>query len=300
MRPGSDGRRTMTDNPRRGRERKPRCDPQIPPGLVRKPRMDLTTPQISWLRSLASPSSHRRRTSHHRIGMTGIRESGGDPLVATAVTVAEPNAAPSGPERDAQVAGRGGVGRWTGRWIGRWGRRMPKRRPRVLTVMAVLGVLLFALWGIGGPLFGTSTLTPTDELVTNGPWVSTGFAGTVPQNTYLDDTYTSELPSEMLFKQQLDQGKVAQWNPYGAAGSALGAIPDYAFYSPLTVPFYVMPSWLAPAYERLLEIVCSVGGAFLFLRRLSLSRPAALLGGITFAGSGFMVAWLGFPQTRVA
>jgi len=232
--------------------------------------------------------------------MTGIRESGGDPLVATAVTVAEPNAAPSGPERDAQVAGRGGVGRWTGRWIGRWGRRMPKRRPRALTVMAVLGVLLFALWGIGGPLFGTSTLTPTDELVTNGPWVSTGFAGTVPQNTYLDDTYTSELPSEMLFKQQLDQGKVAQWNPYGAAGSALGAIPDYAFYSPLTVPFYVMPSWLAPAYERLLEIVCSVGGAFLFLRRLSLSRPAALLGGITFAGSGFMVAWLGFPQTRVA
>ena len=93
---------------------------------------------------------------------------------------------------------------------------------------------------------------------------------------------------------------MAQWNPYGAAGSALGAMPDYALYSPLTVPFYVLPSWLAPAYERLLEIVCSVGGAFLFLRRLSLSRPAALLGGITFAGSGFMVAWLGFPQTRVA
>lgn len=215
--------------------------------------------------------------------MTGIRESSGDPLVATAVTAAEPNAAPAGPERDARAAGRGRAG-----------------RPRALTVVAVLGVLLFALWGIGGPLLGTSTLTPTDELVTNGPWLSTGFAGTVPQNTYLDDTYTSELPSEILFKQQLEQGKVAQWNPYGAAGSALGAIPDYAFYSPLTVPFYVMPTWLAPAYERLLEIVCSVGGAFLFLRRLSLSRPAALLGGITFAGSGFMVAWLGFPQTRVA
>ena len=25
-----------------------------------------------------------------------------------------------------------------------------------------------------------------------------------------------------------------------------------------------------------------------------------MLGGITFAGTGFMVAWLGFPQTRVA
>ncbi len=174
------------------------------------------------------------------------------------------------------------------------------RRPRALSVVAVLGVLLFALWGIGGPLVGSSTLAPTDELVTQGPWVSDGFVGTVPSNTYLDDTYTSQLPSEMLFKQQLDHGKVAQWNPYGAAGSALGAIPDYALYSPLSVPFYVMPSWLAPAYERLLEIVCSVGGAFLFLRRVSLSRPSALLGGIVFAGSGFMVAWLGFPQTRVA
>jgi hypothetical protein len=176
----------------------------------------------------------------------------------------------------------------------------PRRRPRALTVVAVLGVLLFALWGIGGPLAGTSTLTPTDELVTNGPWFSAGYAGTTPTNTYLDDTYTSQLPSEMLFKEQLSHGKVAQWNPYAAAGSAFGAIPDYAFYSPLSVPFYVMPAWLAPAYERLLEIVCSVGGAFLFLRRVSLSRPAALLGGITFAGSGFMVAWLGFPQTRVA
>ena len=221
--------------------------------------------------------------------MTGIRESSGsEPTFAPAAAVADPGTVRVEPAAGARA------------------RRSPlaarawKRRPRPLTVMAVLGVLLFALWGIGGPLFGTSTLTPTDEMVSNGPWVSAGFAGTVPTNTYLDDTYTSELPSEILFKQQLDDGKVAQWNPYGAGGSALGAIPDYAFYSPLTVPFYVLPSWLAPAYERLLEIVCSVGGAFLFLRRVSLSRPAALLGGITFAGSGFMVAWLGFPQTRVA
>ncbi|NUP46065.1 MAG: YfhO family protein [Catenulispora sp.] len=174
------------------------------------------------------------------------------------------------------------------------------RRPRVLTVVAVLGVVLFALWGIGGPLFGTSTLTSTDEMVAQGPWFNAGFADSVATNTFLDDTYTSQLPSEMLFRQELGRGKVAQWNPYGAGGSALGAVPDYALYSPLTVPFYVLPAWLAPAYERLLEIVCCVGGAFLFLRRVSLSRPSALVGGLVFAGSGFMVAWLGFPQTRVA
>lgn len=227
--------------------------------------------------------------------MTGIRESS-DEVVAAAASAAGSGAAPSHPGRDAQNADRGLVRSR----VRRWRARISGRRPRALTVVAVLGIMLFALWGIGGPLVGTSTLTPTDEMVTNGPWVSTGFAGTIPSNTYLDDTYTSELPSEILFKQQLGHGNVAQWNPYGAAGSALGAVPDYALYSPLTVPFYVLPSWLAPAYERLLEIVCATGGGFLFLRRVSLSRPAALLGGMTFAGSGFMVAWLGFPQTRVA
>ncbi|WP_194908560.1 YfhO family protein [Catenulispora rubra] len=226
--------------------------------------------------------------------MTGIRESSsGEPSAATVVSVAEPSSAPAGTRGgargDARVAALRG-----------WAGRIWKRRPRALTVVAVLGVMLFALWGIGGPLIGDSTLAPTDELVGQGPWLSAGYIGTTAQNTYLDDIYTSQLPSEILFSQQLHHGEMAQWNPYGAAGSALGAIPDYAFYSPLSVPFYVLPDWLAPAYERLLEIVCSVGGGFLFLRRVSLSRPAALVGGLTFAGTGFMVAWLGFPQTRVA
>ncbi|MFL6113599.1 MAG: hypothetical protein ACJ786_19885, partial [Catenulispora sp.] len=222
--------------------------------------------------------------------MTGIRESsGGEPGPTAAVAMEEPSAVPEDPGGGTRSA------------LSRWRDQVWKRRPKALSVVAVVGVLLFALWGIGGPLIGSTSLTPTDELVTNGPYVSAGFAGASgPSNTFLDDTYTSELPSEMLFKQQLDRGKVAQWNPYGAGGSALGSVPDYALYSPLTVPFYVLPSWLAPAYERLLEIVCSVGGCYLFLRRVKLSKPAAIVGGMAFAGSGFMVAWLGFPQTRVA
>lgn len=175
-----------------------------------------------------------------------------------------------------------------------------RRRPRALTVLAGLAIVLFALWGIGTPLLGSSTLTATNEMVAGSPWVNDGFAGIQSTNTYLDDTYTSELPSTILFKNALSQGQLAEWNPYGSGGYPLAALPDYAFFSPLTVPYYVLPTWLAPAYERLLEIVVAVGGSFLFLRRLSLSRAAALTGGLVYATSGFMVAWLGFPQTRVA
>lgn len=179
-------------------------------------------------------------------------------------------------------------------------RRTGSRRPRALTVLATVAVALFAIWGIGGPLIGTSILTATNEMVTGNPWAQAGFAGTEVTNTFLDDTYTSQLPGTILFKQQLGQGNVAEWNPYASGGSPLAALPDFAFFSPLTVPFYVLPTWLAPAYERLLEVICALGGMFLFLRRLSVSRPAALVGGMVFASSGFMVAWLGFPQTRVA
>ncbi len=175
-----------------------------------------------------------------------------------------------------------------------------RRRPRALTVLAIVAVALFAVWGIGGPLVGTSILAATNEMVTGNPWANAGFGGTDVTNTFLDDTYTAELPGTILFKQQLGQGNVAEWNPYASGGSPEAAVPNDAFFSPLTIPFYVLPTWLAPAYERLLEVICAVGGTFLFLRRLSVSRPAALVGGLVFASSGFLVAWLGFPQTRVA
>jgi hypothetical protein len=184
--------------------------------------------------------------------------------------------------------------------VGRTGLRRAEGRPRALTALAVIAVTLFALWGIGAPLVGTSTLTATNEMVSQGPWVNDGFAGIQPTNTWLDDTYTAGEPATILFKSQATHGHYAAWDPYSVGGQPLGAIPDAALLSPLTIPFYVLPTWLGPAYERLLEIIVAAGGCFLFLRRLSLSRPSAITGGLVYASSGFMVAWLGFPQTRVA
>ena len=179
---------------------------------------------------------------------------------------------------------------------------MLRRRnlPRPLSVLAVLAAVLFALWGIGGQLVGNSTLTATDEMVTSSPWADAGLSGPPSHNWLLDDTYTSELPSTILFKQELQKGEGTGWNPYEAGGTNLGNVPNQALWSPLTVPYYLLPTWIAPAYGRLLEIVCAVAGSFLFLRRLRISPAAAVTGGLVFAGSAFMVSWVGFPQTRVA
>ncbi|MBS2965419.1 YfhO family protein [Actinocrinis puniceicyclus] len=180
--------------------------------------------------------------------------------------------------------------------------RRPGRRPRALTVVSVLAVALFALWGIGTPLVGNGSLTTTDKMVQFSPYAEAGFAGTGTSNMYLDDTFTSEFPSYILYKQALADGgpTAGQWDPYMSGGVPLAATPNYAMASPLSIPYYVLPTWLAPAYERLLEIIVAVGGCLLFLRRLGLSRPAALTAGLVYSTSAFMVVWLNFPQTRVA
>jgi hypothetical protein len=179
--------------------------------------------------------------------------------------------------------------------------RAQRRRPRALTVVSVLAVALFALWGIGTPLIGGSSLSSTSEMVAQSPYAESGFAGSTTNDSFLDDTYTGEFPSVILYKDALKHGLTnGQWDPYMAGGVPMAATPNYALASPLTLVYYVLPTWLAPAYERLLEVVVAVGGCFLFLRRLKLSRPVAITAGMVFATSGFMVTWLDFPQTRVA
>jgi Bacterial membrane protein YfhO len=178
----------------------------------------------------------------------------------------------------------------------------PRRRrlPGALTSVSMIAAVFFILAGIGTPLLGTSVFAATDELSTRSPYFDSGLAGTQVQNTYMDDTYDAMLPNTMLYVDSLREGTSAQWNPYIAGGTPLGSIPSYALFSPLSIPSYILPSWLAPAYVKLLELAVALLGAYLFLRRLSLSKPAALLGGLVFTSSAFMIMWTNWPQTRVA
>jgi Bacterial membrane protein YfhO len=182
---------------------------------------------------------------------------------------------------------------------GRLPGRLGERLPRPLTVVAVLAVALFALWGIGNPLLGLSSLSATGTLVQSGPYPQAGFTSTQNSNL-LYDTYTGELPGIIAFKSALGKGQFAGYDPTSTAGAPLGVIPNDALLSPLTIPYYVLPTWMGPAYSQLIEIIVAVGGCFLFLRRLRISRAPAVVGGLVFAASGFMISWLDFPQTRVA
>ncbi len=85
-----------------------------------------------------------------------------------------------------------------------------------------------------------------------------------------------------------------------SGGGPLASVPDLGLLDPLSLPYLILPLWLAPAFVVLLSFIAAVGGTFLFLRLLRVSRPASMLAGLIFATSGFMVMWANWPQTRVA
>ncbi|GAA1970967.1 hypothetical protein [Catenulispora subtropica] len=170
---------------------------------------------------------------------------------------------------------------------------------RLVTAAAVLAALYLAVGGIASQLAGRSVLADTDYMVRYGAYFHSGFAESQSKNLMQSDVYSSEIPAEYLFAQGVKSGRVSAWDPYIVGGTPLGGITNNALASPVTAPFYVLPAWLAPAYERLAEVVVGLVGLYLFLRRLKLSPPAALVGGMAYVSGAYMVAWQGWPQTRV-
>ncbi|UQN14405.1 YfhO family protein [Gulosibacter sp. ACHW.36C] len=119
-------------------------------------------------------------------------------------------------------------------------------------------------------------------------------------NVFATDTVDSVLPSTLLFGERLSQGDFAFRNPFQSGGAELGGMPNGGYFSPLTWPYWVFPTEVAPGVVKLLEIAAIALGMSLFLRRLKITPAAWPVASLLYASSGFMLAWTGWPQTRVA
>jgi hypothetical protein len=181
------------------------------------------------------------------------------------------------------------------------GRRWWRRLPDPVTAAVVFAIAAFAVLGIGSPLWGQTALVETGLLNHVAPYTDSQQFIDVGQRTRdLGDTVDGAIPMAGLFGDALRDGEYPSWNPYILGGTPLAGTPNQGLNSPVALPFWFLPNWLAPGYLKLLEILVAVGGAFLFLRLLWLGRAAALLGGLAYVTSAFMVVWSNWPQTRVA
>lgn len=160
-------------------------------------------------------------------------------------------------------------------------------------------LVVFTVLGIGGPLIGDGTFLRTEGFTSYAPWATT-VEDPTPILLLTGDTIDSAAPQAMLLTEQAHDGDFAEWNPYVAGGAELGGLPNSGSFSPLSLPWWVLPPSFAAGFVKLLEIVAITVGMSLFLRRLGIARAAWPLASLAFASSGFMIAWTNWPQTRVA
>jgi hypothetical protein len=152
---------------------------------------------------------------------------------------------------------------------------------------------------IGTPLLGLRVFHGTDLLLDRTPWRVTPPGDVQASNPVVQDTVSTFMPLHAEVRRRLLGGDFPMWTALPAGGLPLATVPDEGTFGPLNLPYRVAPLWYAPGLAKLLELGVAAGFTFLFLRRLGLGRPAAVLGGLVFAMSGFQVVWTNWPQSHV-
>lgn len=186
---------------------------------------------------------------------------------------------------------------------------LPGERPpaaaRVRRVVGVLvggTVLAFVVGTIGPPLFGRGVFLTTDLVALAYPWqafdepVSLGVGEYGPTSDTVDATY----PQRARFGEDARSGDFTGWDPWIGGGQPLGATSSSGVLNPLALPFVAVPAWYAPALVKLLGLAAALGFTFLWCRRLGTGRVPAVLGGLAYAGSGYLLMWTNWPQADVA
>lgn len=170
------------------------------------------------------------------------------------------------------------------------------------TATAWLALIAFAIGSVGSALWGQTTFLATQVFEGFAPWAATDPSPLEAPvtNQWLGDTLDAVAPGMLLHQHSLSTGEFAGWDPYVAGGAASASIPDDATFSPLSLPWYVLPYTYAPGAVKLLEIAAVTLGMSLLLRRFHLPSATWALGSLVYSSSAFMVAWTNWPQTRVA
>lgn len=168
------------------------------------------------------------------------------------------------------------------------------------TEVIVPGLVIVGLLVVLGPaLVGRGVLLDVNLLSARLPFRTVAGLVNADAITCRQDTI-DYFPAIAQIKQSLLAGVFPTWTPYEVGGAPLASQPSSGVFTPLALPYFVLPLWLAPAFVKLAEVVVGIAGTIAFLRRRGVSRSGAWLAGFVFVTSGFMVAWSNWPQTRVA
>lgn len=112
------------------------------------------------------------------------------------------------------------------------------------------------------------------------------------KNFLITDPVRQQYVWRWLSLEELKKLRLPIWNPYSFSGTPLLANFQSASLYPLNIFFFLLPFPMAWGMLILMEPLLAGAFLYLYLRKLKLAPEAVILGSLTFAFSGFSVAWL--------
>jgi len=104
------------------------------------------------------------------------------------------------------------------------------------------------------------------------------------------DAFRFFLPIKHYLVERLAAGELPQWFPYEGFGVPFLGNGGTGVFHPFTVLYFLLPVHDAYRVSVLLSCLSAALGAFVLGRILGLSRSGAVLSGVAFAGSGYVVS----------
>src|SRR6266508_1469264 len=104
------------------------------------------------------------------------------------------------------------------------------------------------------------------------------------------DAFRYFLPLKQYVTDRLSAGELPHWFPYQALGCPFIGVSGIGIFHPFTALYFLLPVPDAYRASTLLSCLLAALGAFALGRMLTLSRTGALLAGMAFALSGYVVS----------
>jgi len=105
------------------------------------------------------------------------------------------------------------------------------------------------------------------------------------------DAYGLWLPLKQHMIERLAAGELPQWFPYEALGRPFIGTAATGIFHPFTALYFLLPAPDAYRASTLLSCLLAAVGAFTLGRTLNFSRAGALVAGVAFALSGYVVSF---------
>ncbi|MBN1528780.1 MAG: YfhO family protein, partial [Thermoleophilaceae bacterium] len=166
--------------------------------------------------------------------------------------------------------------------------RLAGERPVLVAALVYLAVVLVFL---GPALLPGKTLSSSDTLWFEPPWLSSKPPElTRPSNPELGDA-TEHL--QLFLRGDVDRfPHVPLWNPAIQGGRPFLANLQSGFFSPFSLPAYVLPFLTALGWIAVLKLWLAALGTFVLARTLGMRFGGALLAGLIFALNLKCVTWV--------